>query len=169
MLTNDYNLTKLRFIYCEHYNIIVNMPCNSMAFKRLKMKTYKVIKEFGSAQKGDLLNENEEGLFELFVECNCDDCYSSRSVCISSDVADTLALAGYLEELETEKECAEEVKLRELSEHIDQLLTQYEIDHNSLIDQYNEGDVPQCVKVEADTVYYNMTKVLKHIQELINE
>ena len=132
------------------------------------MKTYKVIKEFGCAQKGDLLQENEEGLFELNVECDCADCYSSRSVCISSDIADTLALAGYLEELETEKECAE-VKLRELSEHIDQLLTQYEIDRNALIDQYNEGDVPQCVKVEADTVYYNMTKVLKHIQELINE
>ena len=133
------------------------------------MKTFKVIKEFGCAQKGDVLNENEEGLFELVVECNCDDCYSSRSVCVSSDVADTLALAGYLEEFETEKECDAEVKLKELSEHIGQLLTQYEIDHNALVDQYNEGDVPPCIKVEADTVYFNMTKVLKHIQDFINE
>ena len=29
---------------------------------------YKVIKEFGCAQKGDVLHENEEGLFELNVE-----------------------------------------------------------------------------------------------------
>ena len=49
------------------------------------------------------------------------------------------------------------------------LLEQYENDHNELVEQYNEGEVPQCVKVEADTVYFNMTKVLKHIQGLINE
>ena len=133
------------------------------------MKTYKVIKEFGCAQKGDLLNENEEGLFELAVECNCDDCYSSRSICISSDVADTLALAGYLEEFEEAKECEAELKLKEISEHIDEMLEQYRKDHDELIKQYNEGDVPQCIKVEADTVYFNMTKVLNHIQELINE
>ena len=133
------------------------------------MKIFKVIKEFGCAQKGDLLNENEEGLFELAVECNCDDCHCSRSICISSDIADTLALAGYLEELETETECAAEVKLREISERITEMLEQYEKDHNELIEQYNEGDVPQCVKVEADTVYFNMTKVLNHIQEMINE
>ena len=133
------------------------------------MKTYKVIKEFGCAQKGDLLNENEEGLFELAVEYNCDDCYSSRSVCISSDVADTLALAGYLEELETEKECAADVKLREISEHIDEMLEQYEKDHAALLEEFEEGELPMCVKVEADTVYFNMTKVLNHIKDLINE
>lgn len=67
------------------------------------MKTYKVIKEFGCAQKGDVLQENEEGLFELSMECNCDDCYCSRNICISSDIADTLATAGYLEEFEDRK------------------------------------------------------------------
>lgn len=130
------------------------------------MKQYKVIKEFGCAQKGDVLQENEEGLFELSVECDCNDCYSSRSICISSDIASTLASAGYLEEFE---EVNEKNKLQEISEHIDMLLEQYASDHEALIAQYNEGDVPQCVKVEADTVYFNMTKVLKHIQDLINE
>ena len=134
------------------------------------MKTYKVIKEFGCAQKGDVLHENEEGLFELSVECDCNDCYSSRSICISSDIADTLALAGYLEEFEEcEPTCPSEEKLKAISEHIDMLLEQYASDHEALIAQYNEGDVPQCVKVEADTVYFNMNKVLKHIQDLINE
>lgn len=134
------------------------------------MKQYKVIKEFGCAQKGDVLHENEEGLFELSVECDCNDCYSSRSICISSDIADTLASAGYLEEaVEMTTVSIAEDKLKEISEHIDMLLEQYASDHEALIDQYNEGDVPQCVKVEADTVYFNMTKVLKHIQDLINE
>ena len=133
------------------------------------MKQYKVIKEFGCAQKGDILHENEEGIFELSMECDCSDCHCSRSICISSDIADTLALAGYLVEFEEVVLSEAEEKLNALNEHINELLTQYEIDHNVLCDQYNEGDVPQCIKVEADTVYFNMTKVLKHIQDFINE
>lgn len=134
------------------------------------MKTYKVIKEFGCAQKGDLLQENEEGLFELNVECDCADCYSSRSVCISSDIADTLAMAGYLEEAKemTTVSIAED-KLEEVLNFVDEKIEQYEQDHEALIAQYNEGDVPQCVKVEADTVYFNLIKVLNKIKEIINE
>lgn len=134
------------------------------------MKQYKVIKEFGCAQKGDVLKENEEGLFELSVECDCNDCYSSRSVCISSDIANTLAHAGYLEEAKemTTVSIAED-KLEEVLNFIDEKIEQYEQDHEALIAQYNEGDVPQCVKVEADTVYFNLIKVLNKIKEIIHE
>lgn len=137
------------------------------------MKTYKVIKEFGCAQKGDILNENEEGLFELSVECNCDDCYCSRNVCISSDIADTLAHAGYLEEFDQDEEDRKynefEERLISVSAFVDEKLEQYEQDHEALVAQYNEGDVPQCVKVEADTVYFNLIKVLNKIKEIIHE
>ena len=134
------------------------------------MKTYKVIKEFGCAQKGDVLNENAEGLFELVVECNCDDCYSSRSVCISSDIADTLATAGYLEEVvEMTSVSIAKDKLEEVLNFIDEKIEQYTEDHEALTAQYNEGDVPACVKVEADTVYFNLIKVLNKIKEIINE
>lgn len=134
------------------------------------MKTYKVIKEFGCAQKGDVLQENEEGLFELNVECDCSDCYSSRSICISSDIADTLATAGYLEEAKemTTVSIAED-KLEEVLNFIDEKIEQYTADHEALTAQYNEGDVPQCVKVEADTVYFNLIKVLNKIKDIINE
>ena len=134
------------------------------------MKQYKVIKEFGCAQKGDVLQENEEGLFELTVECDCNDCYSSRSICVSSDIADTLALAGYLEEFEEcEPVCPSEEKLKEVLNFVDEKIEQYTADHEALTAQYNEGDVPQCVKVEADTVYFNLIKVLNKIKELIHE
>ena len=135
------------------------------------MKTYKVIKEFGCAQKGDVLHENEEGLFELNVECDCNDCYSSRSICISSDIADTLALAGYLEEFEWQEEVVSEceMKLAKVADFIDEKIEQYAADHEALTAQYNEGDVPQCVKVEADTVYFNLNKVLNKIKEIIHE
>ena len=132
------------------------------------MKTYKVIKEFSCAQKGDVLQENEEGLFELNVECDCSDCYSSRSICISSDIANTLALAGYLEEFEEEVKCPIAI-LNEVSNFVETKIEQYTADHEALTAQYNEGDVPQCVKVEADTVYFNLIKVLNKIKEIIHE
>lgn len=130
---------------------------------------YKVIKEFGCAQKGDVLHENEEGLFELNVECDCSDCYSSRSICISSDIADTLATAGYLEEFEEMIVSIAEDKLSEVLNFVDEKIEQYTADHEALTAQYNEGDVPQCVKVEADTVYFNLIKVLNKIKDIINE
>lgn len=132
------------------------------------MKTYKVIKEFGCAQKGDVLQENGEGLFELSMECNCDDCYCSRNICISSDIADTLATAGYLEEFEEEVRCPI-AKLNEVLNFVETKIEQYTEDHEALTAQYNEGDVPQCVKVEADTVYFNLIKVLNKIKDIINE
>lgn len=130
---------------------------------------YKVIKEFGCAQKGDVLHENEEGLFELNVECDCSDCYSSRSICISSDIAATLALAGYLEEFEEMVVSIAEDKLSEVLNFVEEKIEQYTADHEALTEQYNEGDVPQCVKVEADTVYFNLLKVLNKIKDIINE
>lgn len=131
------------------------------------MKQYKVIKEFGCAQKGDVLKENEEGLFELSVECDCDDMYCSRSICISSDIANTLVSAEYLEELEeVEADCTKVVKVLEFC---NEKIEQYTADHEALIAQYNEGEVPQCVKVEADTVYFNLIKVLNKIKDIINE
>ena len=132
------------------------------------MKTYKVIKEFGCAQKGDLLQENEEGLFELNVESDCSDCYSSRSICISSDIANTLAIAGYLEEFEEEVKCPIAI-LNEVSNFVETKIEQYTADHEALTAQYNEGDVPQCVKVEDDTVYFNLIKVLNKIKDIIHE
>ena len=131
------------------------------------MKQYKVIKEFGCAQKGDVLKENEEGLFELSVECDCADMYCSRSICISADIANTLVSAEFLEEFEeVDADCIKVVKVLEFC---NEKIEQYTADHEALIAQYNEGEVPQCVKVEADTVYFNLIKVLNKIKDIINE
>ena len=131
------------------------------------MKQYKVIKEFGCAQKGDVLKENEEGLFELSVECDCNDMYCSRSICISSDIADTLVSAEYLEEFEEVE--AEDARIVKVLEFCEEKIEQYTADHEALTAQYNEGEVPQCVKVEADTVYFNLIKILNKIKDIINE
>lgn len=138
------------------------------------MKQYKVIKEFGCAQKGDVLKENEEGLFELNVECDCADVYCSRSICISADIANTLVSAEFLEEFEEhtwQNEIVSEIEMRlaKVADFVDEKIEQYTADHEALIAQYNEGEVPQCVKVEADTVYFNLIKVLNKIKEIIHE
>ena len=62
-----------------------------------------------------------------------------------------------------------EDKLVAVMNFIDEKLEQYTADHEALTAQYNEGDLPQCVKVEADTVYFNLNKVLNKIKEIIHD
>ena len=45
----------------------------------------------------------------------------------------------------------------------------YTKDYNELMKDYNEGNVQQCVKVEAETVYHNLNKVLNSIKDLLDE
>ena len=130
------------------------------------MKKYKVIKEFGCALKGDIFVENEEGDFELNVVSDCYDMYSSRTMCISSNIVDTLVSNKSLVELEEVDE--EETLEEKLNNFVEEKLEQYKNDHEELIKQYNEGEVPHCVKVEADTVYFNLNKLLGAIKDIIN-
>ena len=134
------------------------------------MKKYKVIKEFGCALKGDIFVENEEGDFELTVVSDCDDMYSSRVMCISSSIADTLVSNKNLVELEDSVEYGndEEGIVEKLNNFVDEKIEQYKGDHEELVKQYNEGEVPHCVKVEADTVYFNLNKLLGTIKDIIN-
>ena len=91
------------------------------------------------------------------------DNYSYRSMSISDDIADLYVEEGYLEEVEDNKS----TKVVEL---IDDLVNQYDKDYKEVMGKYSEGKVPPCVKLEAETVYYNLTKVLNKIkEELINE
>jgi hypothetical protein len=135
------------------------------------MKQYKVVKEFGCAKKGDIFNESAEGYFEMDSTSECVDMYSSRNMCVSSNIISTLLGAQFIEELksETEEKTPTQDKLTSISNFINEMKKQYEQDHQNLINEYNEGNLPACVKVEADTVYFNMNKVLTKIEDLINE
>lgn len=135
------------------------------------MKQYKVVKEFGCAKKGDIFNESTEGYFEMDSTSECVDMYSNRNMCVSSDIISTLLDAQFIEEFksETEEETFAQDKLTSISNFINEMKKQYEQDHQNLINEYNEGNLPACVKVEADTVYFNMNKVLTKIENLINE
>ena len=135
------------------------------------MKNYKVIKEFASAQKGDMLTYNEDtNLYEFSMTIENDNEKCSRYMCMDEETAEGFVESGNLLVIEDEdKEISAIDKLCALSDLVDTLEAQYKKDHDALVEAYNNQEIPTCVKVEADTVYFNMNQILKKVKEIINE
>lgn len=130
------------------------------------MKQYKVIKEFACAKKGDVLTYNEDSdLFEFDITSNG----GYRTMFVDEETADEFVEEGFLEAFDNEPEMSiEEDKLNKVSEMIDEMLDQNEQDGKTIQNKYDKGEIPACIKVEADTVHDNITKVLNKIKEVIN-
>lgn len=135
------------------------------------MKNYKVIKEFASAQKGDMLTYNEDtNLYEFSMTTENDNEKCSRYMCMDEETAEEFVESGNMLVIEDEdKEISAIDKLCALSDLVDTLEAQYKKDHDDLVEAYNNQEIPTCVKVEADTVYFNMNQILKKVKEIINE
>lgn len=135
------------------------------------MKNYKVIKEFASAQKGDILTYNEDtNLYEFSMATENDSEKCSRYICMDEETAEEFVESGNLLAIEDENEELSAIdKLCALSDLVDTLEAQYKKDHDALVEAYNNQEIPTCVKVEADTVYFNMNQILKKVKEIINE
>ena len=135
---------------------------------------YKVVKEFACAKKRDILTWNDD---TMMFEFNYKDDTSERGMYIDEQTCKEYADDGYIIAIEDEDEYScddmliEELsdKLTKIESTIDDLLTKYEEDHKQMNEAYNDQEIPTCVKVEADTVYYNLTKVLNTIKDIINE
>ena len=124
---------------------------------------YTFKKDFGFFKANDVLTWNEDiDAFTMDVE----DGNSFRSAMIDERTVEDLHLEGLLEaNAEPEND-----KINTTVEFIDSLLKQYEDDYKEVTQKYKEGKVQPCVKVEAETVYFNLTKVLNKIkEELTNE
>jgi HSP90 family molecular chaperone len=124
---------------------------------------YTFKKDFGFFKANDVLTWNEDiDAFTMDVE----DGNSFRSAMIDERTVEDLRLEGLLEaNAEPEND-----KINTTVEFIDSLLKQYEDDYKEVTQKYKEGKVQPCVKVEAETVYFNLTKVLNKIkEELTNE
>lgn len=124
---------------------------------------YTFKKDFGFFKANDVLTWNEDiDAFTMDVE----DGNSFRSAMIDERTVEDLRLEGLLvANAEPEND-----KINTTVEFIDSLLKQYEDDYKEVIQKYKEGKVQPCVKVEAETVYFNLTKVLNKIkEELTNE
>ena len=124
--------------------------------------SYKVIKEFGSDKKGDALAEDETGLVSFNI---AEDNYT-RMMSLDYDTADYLCEEGYLLSIDDESKYNVDATL----ELIDDLLEKYESNLKETNERANKGEIQPCVKLEAETVYYNLNKVLNKIKDtLTNE
>ena len=124
---------------------------------------YTFKKDFGFFKANDVLTWNEDiDAFTMDVE----EGNSFRSAMIDERTVEDLRLEGLLvANAEPEND-----KINTTVEFIDSLLKQYEDDYKKVTQKYKEGKVQPCVKVEAETVYFNLTKVLNKIkEELTNE
>lgn len=124
---------------------------------------YTFKKDFGFFKANDKLTWDEDiDAFTMDVK----EGNSFRSAMIDERTVEDLRLEGLLEaNAEPEND-----KINTTVEFIDSLLKQYEDDYKEVTQKYKEGKVQPCVKVEAETVYFNLTKVLNKIkEELTNE
>lgn len=124
--------------------------------------SYKVIKEFGSAKKGDVLAEDETGL----VSFNISEDNYTRMMSLDCDTADYLCEEGYLLSINDKSKYNVDATL----ELIDDLLEKYKNNLKETDKKANKGEIQSCVRLEAETVYYNLNKVLNKIKDtLTNE
>lgn len=142
------------------------------------MEGYKVIKEFSFAEKGDVFTKVEDlNLWELQKSETKPEMETYTSMAFDSSTMDELAKKDYViwfseeaEEDDNEDECERCCdKLEKVKEYVNALIDTYTKDYNELMKDYNEGNVQQCVKVEAETVYHNLNKVLNSIKDLLDE
>lgn len=124
---------------------------------------YTFKKDFGFFKANDVLTWDEDlNAFTMDVK----DGNSFRSAMIDERTVEDLRLEGLL----VANDEPENDKINTTVEFIDSLLKQYENDYEEVMQKYKEGKIQPCVKVEAETVYFNLTKVLNKVrEELTNE
>lgn len=136
------------------------------------MKTFKVIKPFNNAIKGDVFfcnPEYDKTIYYLERNDFKDGYQSTVYMEMAEDMINEFIKQGYLVECNEEDTDTEETKLEKILEYVDSLINQYTNDYNDMVKAFEEGDIQPCVKVEAETVYYNLNKVLNSIKDKINE
>lgn len=137
------------------------------------MKTYKVIKPFNNAIKGDIFfcdPDYDETVYQLERNEVKDNIQSTVYMEISKDIIDEFVKQGYLVECnEEDTNDEEDNSLNIVLEYVESLINQYSQDYSNMLKSFEEGDIQPCVKVEAETVYYNLNKVLNSIKDKIYE
>lgn len=123
---------------------------------------YTFKKDFGFFKANDVLTWDED-LNAFTMDVKEDN--SFRSAMIDEHTVEGLYGEGILTMVEPKND-----KINTTVEFIDSLLKQYENDYKEVTQKYKEGKIQPCVKVEAETVYFNLTKVLNKVrEELTNE
>lgn len=150
---------------------------------------YKVIKPFGCAKTGDIFKLdidlfNEDNTVEYSMEDTkvSKKGTNSRYMSINGDYVDALVKGGNLQPWGAEvsiEECDEdedscelpttsELKLMALEAFLDDCAGKYQDNLNKIQSDYKEGKVQPCVKVESETVNYNLLKFIKAVKQILD-
>lgn len=126
------------------------------------MSDYRVIKDCGLLKKGDRLFWDES--LEAYTLDESKEGYE-RSIMINDKLAEDLCKEGFLTTVATDKTVIEDTV-----EFIDNLVGQYKDDLLEVQNKFEKGEVQPCVKVESETVLYNLIKLANSIKgKLENE
>lgn len=152
---------------------------------------YKVIKPFGCAKKGDIFeldysiyNADGDISYEIYVTESSEKGNSSRYMSINKEYVEALVKGGNLKEWGkelTDEDTAEEdkdqvdnipsvaeLKLMALEAFLDDCANKYQKNLNKVQEDYNAGKVQPCVKVESETVNYNLIKFIKAVKQILD-
>lgn len=124
---------------------------------------YKFTKDYGFFKTGDILNWDEDiNAFTLDVETE----NGFRAAMLDERTAEDIYDQGFLSaSIEPKNEANEAIN--KTVELIDSLLDTYANDYKEMKDKADKGEVQPCVRVEAETVYYNLNKVLTKIKDTL--
>lgn len=123
---------------------------------------YTFKKDFGFFKANDVLTWDED-LNAFTMDVKEDNGF--RSAMIDANTAEDLYEEGLLTKVKPNID-----KISATVKFIDSLLKQYKDDYEEVMQKYKEGKIQPCVKVEAETVYFNIAKILNKVrEELTNE
>lgn len=124
---------------------------------------YEFTKDYGFFKAGDILTWDESiNAFTLDVETE----NGFRAAMLDERTAKDIYDQGFLSAgIESTSEADETIN--KTVELIDSLLDTYANDYKEMKDKADKGEVQPCVRVEAETVYYNLNKVLTKIKDTL--
>lgn len=134
------------------------------------VKKYKVLEEFDNTHKGQIFEYNEDrNVYEYNVTHDGDGTYCSVYTSLSPSICEDFAKAGFLEEVKEDIISNADLKIKALSALIKDLKKKYEIRNTKIQNKYDAGRMQTCAKVEHDTVYFNLMKLLNQFEKIVNE
>lgn len=134
------------------------------------IEKYIVVKPFGFLRKGDILTlDGSLYIFSDEKSADNNDYYSKVNVAFSIGMAQQYEKSGLIEAVEEDTNTIADNKLKKIAKLISTLKNTYDKRNKNIAKSYEDGKIQTCVKVEHDTVYFNMMKLLNKIESIVNE
>lgn len=133
---------------------------------------YKVIRDMNNLKKGDILTLSDDKNYYELTEAQGDEegaFYYKRTVQLSTSIIDAYLKNNVLEAVDVTSDDNSNNKIDELKKLIASLKNTYNQRNENIQKKYNAGKLPTCQKVEHDTVYFNLMKLLNKFESIINE